>query len=127
VLIQILDAQDIPHWTAWVGLDQINDWSGSLGAGAVGADAVFQIIIPAQTTQTRSGFLFQNTSATAMLLCELAAPLIDSSWVVNPGEFFPPPGAPFPVVTGAIAVMGTGQSQAGDAFACREFVNAPGE
>ncbi len=127
MLIQVLDAQGIPHWTTWTGLDQINDYSGALAPTSVGANAEFQPVIPAQTTEVRCGFLFQNTSANAMLLNELGADgEIANSWVINSGGFFPPyPG--FPVVTGAIAVVGTAQSVAGDTFACREFVNAPGE
>lgn len=127
MLVQILDASAQPHFVAWQGQDQINDFSGNLGAGAVGAGAALQPIAP--VNQNRAGFLFQNTSLNAMLLLEIAEVggiTIASSWVINSGQFFPPlPGYPIP--TGVISVQGTGQSVQGDTFAYREWQTAAGE
>ena len=127
MLVEILDANSQPHEVVWQGQDQINDFSGVLGAGAVGAGAALQPIAPANAS--RAGFLFQNTSVNAMLLLEIpvaGSTTIASSWVVNSGAFFPPlPGYPIP--TGAISVQGSNQSAAGDNFAYREWQTAPGE
>lgn len=124
MLVQILDANQVPHTVVWQGQDQINDASGTLGAGNVGVGAVFKQVLAANVN--RSGWLFQNTSANAMLLNELGAgATVANSWVINSGEAFPPCG--FPVPTGTIQVIGGRDSAAGDTYACREFVNAAGE
>jgi hypothetical protein len=121
MLVQILDGAGLPHYVSWPAQDQINDGSGVLGAGAVGAAAVSQIVAAANAN--RAGFLFQNTSVNAMLLLEAGAV---AGWLVNPGGFFPPiPGYPIP--TGVISVQGLVLSAAGDTFTYREWVNAPGE
>lgn len=122
MLVTLLDGQGEPHIVAWQGQDQINDASGALGVGAVGVAPGLQQVLAANPL--RAGWLFQNTSQAAMLLNEVNA-LGPSSWVVGSGEFFPPCGYPIP--TGAIKVMGTADSQAGDSFACREWVNGTGE
>jgi hypothetical protein len=124
MLVQVLDAESAPHFVAWQGQDQINDFSGNLGAGAVGGGAALQQVAPANTS--RAGFLFQNTSVNAMLLVEVAGLLITSSWVINPGAFFPPFGN-YPIPTGVIAVQGSLNSVLGDTFAYREWQAAPGE
>lgn len=125
MLVIILDGQGEPHQVAWQGQDQINDFSAALGAGNVGAAPQFLTIAPANAL--RAGWLFQNTSANAMLLNELGVvpAVVAQSWVINSGEAFPPPGYPIP--TGAIQVAGAAASQQGDAFAYREWVNAPSE
>lgn len=131
MLVQILDAEAQPHFVTWQGLDQINDYSGILGAGAVGVGRVPQQVFPANTTAAgaagcRCGLLFQNTSQNAMLLIELANEVVTSSWVIAPGAYWPPyPG--FPIVTNVIYVQGSADSEQGDAFAAREFVNAASE
>ena len=122
MLVTILDGQGLPHEVAWQGQDQINDLSGALVAAMVGGGAVLTQIAPANAL--RAGWLFQNTSVNAMILNEVNNTMT-SSWVVNPGQFFPPPGYPIPV--GVISVMGTATSAVGDAFCYREWVNAPGE
>lgn len=130
MLIQILDAQGVPHWSTAQGQDQINDYSGSLAAGSVGVNAVFQQVMPANVGPPpagRAGWLFQNTSGNPMLLNELdpTVSTVTNSWTINPGEAFPPCG--FPIPTGIIQVMGTAASQQGDTYTCREWVNAPDE
>jgi hypothetical protein len=134
MLVQVLDAQGLPHWVTWQGQDQIDDFSGSLGASAVGPAAVPQVVAPANpnlgTTGAlgRAGFLFRNTSANPMLLTEIAVTTESvSAWTVYPGEYFPPPGCAYPVPTGAISVQGSPASVLGDAFVYREWVNAAGE
>jgi hypothetical protein len=126
MLVQILDAAAQPHLVAMQGQDQINDYSGSLGVPAVGNNPTLQEAAPANAN--RAGFLFQNTSANAMLLMELneTNPPEASSWVINPGQFFPPiPGYPIP--TGLIMVAGTANSVAGDTYALRDWQTAAGE
>ena len=123
MLVQVLDAQGVPHTVAWQGQDQINDASGALGAGNIGAGAAFLQVLAANPL--RAGWLFQNTSPNAMFLNELSDGVVAHSWVVNSGEAFPPCGYPIP--TTAISVVGGPQSAAGDTFACREWVNAVGE
>lgn len=130
MLVQILDAASQPHFVTWQSLDQINDYSGTLGAGAIGIDAAPQQVIPANPTTPgtagcRAGWLFQNTSAAPMLLIELDGGAITSSWIIAPGAFFPPCG--YPITTAEIQVQGSTQSSAGDSYAAREFVNAVGE
>lgn len=124
MLIQVLDAGGTPHWVVFQGQDQINDASGILGAGAVGENPEPQQILAAN--DERAGWLFQNTSPNPMFLLEIVAeePAI-SSWLVNPGECFPPCGYPIPV--GAISVFGSGTSVENDPFTAREWVNAAGE
>jgi hypothetical protein len=123
MLVTLADAAGASHIVTWQGQDQINDASGSLQAGAVGNNAVPQQVLAANVL--RAGWLFQNTSQHAMLLLELSGSAITSSWVINSGGFFPPPGYPIP--TGIIEVQGTADSQLGDSFAAREWVNAVGE
>jgi hypothetical protein len=122
MLVTLVDSVGAPHVVTWQGQDQINDASGTLAAGAVGPARALQPILAANIL--RAGWLFQNTSPNAMLLQEIGA-LSASSWLINSGAFFPPPGYPIPI--GAIAVQGTADSQVGDTFACREWVNAAGE
>lgn len=129
--IQLLDAQDVPHWATWQGQDAILDLSGALGAGAVGPTAAPQVVSPAQPSggppAGRAGFLFQNNSANPMLLVEIAvASVAASAWTVYPGDYFPP-GPGYPVPSGAISVQGSPSSAAGDAFTYREWSNASGE
>jgi len=135
MLIEILDAQGLPHWVTWQGMDSFNDYSGSLGAGAVGPAALPQVLVPANpaapgTTGCRCGWLFQNTSQASMLVSD--APLsqagqLTSAYLVPPGGYFPTSN--FPLSTGIIYVQGLNAagSQAGDTYTCREFVNAGGE
>jgi len=120
MLIQVLDAAGEPHYTTAQGQDQIDDFSGALAAGAIGGAATPQPIAPANAN--RAGWLFQNTSAQAMLLLEIAT---GGFWVINSGQFFPPCGYPIPV--GAIAVQGSPTSLLGDPFTYREWVNGPTE
>jgi hypothetical protein len=125
MLIQLLDAQDVPHWATWQGQDQINDWSGTLGAGAVGVAAAFQVVLPVNAL--RAGWLFQNTSLNPMLLQELGSTgTVAQTWNVAPGAFFPPYGG-YPIPTTIIQVVGSQQSVVGDTFTCREWVNGPTE
>lgn len=122
MLVTLLDGDGEPHVVTWQGQDQINDGSGVLGAGATGVAAAPQQVAAANTE--RAGFLFQNTSATAMLFYEIGtdkAPVI-----VNSGAFFPPFGN-YPIPTGAINVQGTAQSAVNDTFTYREWVNGPDE
>ena len=83
MLVQVLDAQGEPHWVTWQGQDQIDDFSGTLGAGAVGPDAVPQVIAPANAGPPpagRAGWLFQNTSANPMLLVEIVVDPPSRNW-----------------------------------------------
>ena len=124
MLVQILDGNGQPHTVAWQGQDQINDASGNLQVATVGPPAVLQQVLAANVN--RAGWLFQNTSTNAMLLQELSAGgTLVNTWVINSGQMFPPCGYPIP--TGAISVGPTAQSQAGDTFTCREWINGPGE
>ena len=128
MLVQLTDYQGAPHWVTWTGQDQINDFSGTLGAGAVGPSGAPQEVAPANTGTTggppgRAGWLFQNVSQNPMLLFEIGTSV--APWTVNPGAFFPPLGYPIP--TGAIYVQGSGTSVEGDAFTYREWVNAVDE
>jgi hypothetical protein len=117
MLVTLADAAGQPHVVTWQGQDQINDASGNL-ASIVAAQPVLAANL------LRAGWLFQNTSQHAMLLLEIGA-AATSSWVINSGGFFPPPG--YPVPTGAISVQATPDSQIGDTYAAREWVNAVGE
>jgi hypothetical protein len=127
MLVQIVDAQGASHIVAWQGQDQINDFSGTLGAGAVN-NPVPQQVAPANIL--RAGFLFQNISPNAMMFFE--AGNAASGWLVQPGDIFPPYST-YPIPTGVIYVAGTlgnigpGPSLLGDAFTYREWQNAPGE
>lgn len=123
MLVTILDGTGEPHQVTWQGQDDINDFSGDLGAGAVGNAAAPQQIAPANPL--RSGWLFQNTSINQMLLFEIVSADASVAWVINPGAFFPPNNYPIPVV--AISVQGSPTSQQGDTFVYREWVNAAGE
>jgi hypothetical protein len=132
MLIQVLDAEGLPHWVTWQAQDQINDASGALGAPAVGPTPALQQVLAANPL--RAGFLFQNTSPNAMLINELPSAEADvaNSWQVEPGKTLPPCGYPIP--TGIIYVVGqysggpvAPSSQVGDTFTCREWQNAPGE
>lgn len=123
MLVQILDGNGIPHTVAWQGQDQINDFSGALGAEQVGPGAALAQIAPANPD--RAGCLFQNTSASAMLFNEVDE-TVAHSWVVNPGAFFPPPG--YPILVGAISVCGIAPGSAlGDTYCYREWINAVNE
>ena len=122
MLVTLVDASGQPHNVTWQGQDQIIDFSAALAAPAVGNGAAPQQIAPANPL--RAGFLFQNTSQKAMLLLEITA-AITSAWVINSGDFFPPNNYPIP--TGVISVQGSVDSQLGDTFAYREWVNAVGE
>jgi hypothetical protein len=123
MLVTVVDSGGATHSVVWQGQDQINDFSGSLAAGAVGADPAPQPVAPANAL--RAGFLFQNTSQDPMLLLEAGDGV--SGWLVASGAFFPPiPGYPIP--TGEIDVQGlVGVSQLGDTFTYREWQNAPNE
>lgn len=124
MLVEILDGSGVPHEVAWQGQDQINDYSGLLGAGAVGPDAALQIA--AVANPNRAGFLFQNTSANAMFFLELADEVVTSAWLVPSGGMFPTlPGYPIP--TGTLSVQGTVESAQGDTFVLRDWQNAPDE
>ena len=126
MLIQVIDATGVPRLVTWTSQDQINDFSGVLGAPAVAPTFTPQQIAPANTG--RAGFLFQNRSGAAMALYEDGNG--NAPYIVMPGAMFPPIGYPIP--TGAISVAGTnGQfspnaSAAGDAFTYSEWQNAPG-
>lgn len=122
MLVTLLDGNGEPHVVAWQGQDQINNGSGVLGVGAVGGAAVPQPI--SAINLNRAGFLFQNTSLTAMLLYEIGVDV--APVVINSGAFFPPFGG-YPIPTGAIYVKGTDQSVAGDSFTFRDWQNAPSE
>lgn len=127
MLVTLLDGNGQPHIVTWKGQDLINDASGALGAPAVGAVPVPQVVAAANLA--RAGFLFQNTSAAAMVLFDTAAAF---GWLVQPGQYFPPNDS-YPVPTGAISVIGTysaggePNSNAGDTFTYREWVNGPNE
>jgi hypothetical protein len=118
MLVTLADAAGGSHVVTWQGQDQINDASSTLQPTSVGNNAVPQQVLAANVL--RAGWLFQNTSQHAMLLLEIVGP-VTSSWVINSGGFFPPPGYPIP--TGIISVQGTADSQLGDSFAAREWVN----
>jgi hypothetical protein len=121
MLVTIIDGNGVQQQVTWQAQDTINDFSANLLAAAIGNAAAPQEIAPANVL--RAGFLFQNTSKNAMLFLESALG-ITSAWVINSGQFFPPNGN-FPVPTGLIQVQGSTDSQLGDTFAYREWVNAP--
>lgn len=132
MLISVFDAAGVSHTVTWQGQDQINDASAGLLATACPPTnpLAAQQVLPANPN--RAGWLFQNTSLNAMLLLEVSglneaggAIGVSASWVINPGQFFPPPGYPIP--TGAISVVGTAQSAPGDTFAVREWINGVNE
>jgi hypothetical protein len=122
MLVDVVDAEGDTHTVVWQGQDQINDFSGTLDAGAVANPVVPQQIAPANNE--RAGFLFQNNSANPMVLFEAGAV---AGWLINSGAYFPPlPGYPIP--TGVINVAGIfGTSVLGDSFTYREWQNAPDE
>lgn len=127
MLVSVVDSSGAVHQVSWQGQDQLNDYSGTLGAAAVGANPQPQQVMPANAL--RAGFLFQNVSPVGMWLYEDGTTL--SPWYVAPYQSFPP--CNYPIVTGAIYVTGTNlpgapaASLAGDTFTCREFVNASNE
>jgi hypothetical protein len=121
-LVPVIGADDVTYAVAFVGQDVVSDASGSLDASAVPPS---NPLVPQQVlaaNPARVGFLFQNTSENAMILNEINANF-GSSWVVEPGAFFPPFSG-YAVPTGAVAVVGSADSQAGDTFAAREWTNA---
>lgn len=126
MLVTVVDASGASHTVAWTGQDQINDFSGSLDAGAVGDGAAPQQIAPANSL--RAGLLFQNTSQNAMLLFEIGADI--PPFLIMPGLFFPP-YASYPIPTGLVAVQGNiggaAPSVVGDTFTYREWQNASSE
>jgi hypothetical protein len=121
-LVTLLDASSQPHLVAWHGQDTINDASGSLEAGAVGDNSTPQQI--AAASSQRAGFLFQNTSQSAMWLYESG---VDAAPFYVPAFGYFPPNGTFPIPTGAILVAGSENSEQGDTFTYREWVNAPSQ
>lgn len=124
MLVQVLDATAVPHLVSMQGQDQINDYSGSLPAGAVGPEAALQVV--AAANPNRAGFLFQNTSANPMFFLEVSTLEVTSAFIVPSGGFFPPiPGYPIPA--GSLAVQGGPASVQGDTFVLRDWQAAPSE
>jgi hypothetical protein len=120
MLVNILDANSQPHTVAWRGQDTPDDASGVLNAEAVGGAPVPQQIVPANTL--RGGFLFQNTSQSAMILYEVGTTV--PGWYVPAFGYFPPNDS-YPIPTGIISVAGTAQSEVGDTFTYRDWSNDP--
>ena len=61
-----------------------------------------------------------------MLILELAGAEVASAFVLEPYAFFPP-SCSYPITTNEIVIQGGPDSIEGDAYAAREFVNAPNE
>lgn len=120
MLVTILDGNGEPQVVTWQAQDTINDFSGELGAGAVGADPAPQLV--AAANELRAGFLFQNTSQAPQIIFETGDTV--AGFIVQPGAFFPP-FQNYPIPTDAVYVQGTANSQQNDTFTYREWVNAP--
>ncbi len=121
MLVNILDANSKPHTVAWRGQDPTDDASGVLNAEAIGNAPVPQQVSAAD--ENRAGFLFQNTSQSAMILYEAGGTV--AGWYIPAYSYFPPNDS-FPIPTGIILVSGTIQSEIGDTFTCRTWSNDPG-
>jgi hypothetical protein len=119
-LVTIIDGNGFPQQVTWQAQDQINDFSGVLGAPAIGPTFTPQQVAPANLL--RAGFLYQNTSQVAMIIFEDGD--TEAGFIVAPSEYFPP-FQNYPIPTGAMFVVGTANSEIGDSFTFREWVNAP--
>jgi hypothetical protein len=109
MLIEVRDAAGNPQYVAVQSVATPTDRSGSIAATAVS-----QTLMAANSL--RSGWLVQNTSADAMTLNDLGTDATQpNSFILAPGQSFPPPR--YPITQGAITIAG----QAGDTFVAREW------
>lgn len=111
MLLTVLDAGAVPRTEIVRGQETLTDVSGVLAV-----DNTWQILAP--PNPTRSGISFQNRGTSPMDICDMgvdAAEAGATSWLVEPGGYWPPPG--FPTTVGEIAVRGT----AGDAWTARDY------
>ncbi len=109
MLLQILDANGVSQTIVANAQEAVVDGSGTIAATGVAQWAIL-------ANPGRSGFIFQNNGENQMILNELGPAAVGSgSFVVKPGDFFPPPG--YPVTSNAWSVLGT----TGDAFTAREW------
>lgn len=110
--IQVKDAQAVDRNIVVQGVETPVDRSG-----VIAATGVSQIAIEAN--EDRAGWYIQNMAESALFVREIdgdaSADADGGSFLVQPGECFPPPG--YPVTLGAIAVAGT----EGAAFTAREW------
>jgi len=109
MLLQILDGNGTQQTIIAHGQEAVLDSSGTINATGIAQVAMLQ-------NAQRSGWIMQNCGVNQQIVNELGAAAVGSgSFIVQPGEFFPP--ANFPVTTGIISIMGT----IGDAFTMRQW------
>lgn len=107
----VVDRSNNPLTVIVQGLDPVTDHSGQIAATGTSQPLL-------QANAARSGFLIQNRSTTgnAMVVNEMGNDAIAfASWLLNPGDTFPPPG--YPVQIGPVTIAGN----IGDAYTCREW------
>jgi hypothetical protein len=110
MLIQVRDAQGNPQLVAVQSVATPTDRSGSILVSGVS-----QTVMAANTA--RAGWYIQNTSANAMTLNDLGGDAaLPDSFILGPGQVFPPPR--YPISQGAITIAG---NQIGDTYAAREW------
>lgn len=117
-LVTIIDGNGVEQQVTWQAQDKINDFSGALGALAVGVAPQLLQIAPANAQ--RAGFLFQNTSQADQVFYEDGNAV--AGYIVKPESYFPP-FQNYPIPTGAMYVVGTANSEAADTFTYREWQN----
>jgi len=109
MLIDVLDANGNQQRAVIQGQESLRDSSGTINTSGSSQIAI-------QPNPGRSGYLLQNCGQSPMYLSDVGNAAIGAgSFVINPGEFFPPLG--YGVTTNAISIMGQG----GDAYTAREW------
>ena len=106
--LKVIDAVGVQQTVIAQALESVVDHSGLLYGGAS--------LALMDANPLRSGFVFQNLSIRPMYVNDKGpASAAPGSFLVGPGEIFPPYG--YPVPTGSINVIGT----SGDGFTAREW------
>jgi hypothetical protein len=109
MLMKIIDALGVQQTIIAPSQESSLDHSGSIAATGVS-----QLLLAANVF--RSGWFIQNKGANPMYLNDLGVASVGAgSFVVAPGNSFPPPN--YPMVTGAINILGS----IGDTFVVREW------
>ena len=101
MLLTVIDATGAPQTLVANAQGPVTDASGPIAAANVSQDVVV-------ADATRSGFLFQNVSDTAMTVGDGTDATLAGAFAVAPGAYWPPAGYPAPVgsVTVACATLG---------------------
>lgn len=97
--LNVLDASGIAQQILTPGLESSTDNSGTITATGVAQTVL-------ASNSARSGYIIQNRGSNPMYVNEKGAATVGAgSFVIAPGDFFPPSN--FPITTGAISIIGT--------------------